>query len=176
MGALAAKSAARRRLSESRMATGPLPAAEAGRPASGSPRRPASEAQEAPSPAGTGPQRRRPRLPPAARRAGAQGSRAGECLAAAVANRQPALLSGIRPEGDRGAAEKDEAGDPNQVDQRLYERPEEERAVGVDLVGDEEEVLPVEPVGPNRGLVGDLLLGEVAVLARPQRPERLTIT
>ncbi len=105
----------------------------------------------------------------------AQSSHPRERVAAAVPDREAALFPRVRPERDPGAAEEDEPGDPDQVHERLHERLEEERAVLVDLVGDQEEVLPVQLVGPDRGLVGDLLLGEVAVLAGLERPEPLAV-
>ena len=103
----------------------------------------APAAREAPSPAGTGPQRRRPRPPPAARRAGAQGSRAGERLAAAVPNvsRRCSLASGQR--AIAAPARKTKPAIQSRLTSGFTSTSEKNR-LAVDLVRNEEKVLAVQ--------------------------------
>ena len=74
-----------------------------------------------------------------------------------------------------GAEQEDEPGEPEQVHERLDEDPEVDGAVGVDLLGDHEQVLARDEVVPDADLVRDLPLGGVGVLARRDRAERLPV-
>src|SRR5262245_4940494 len=60
--------------------------------------------------------------------------------------RKPPLLAGVRPEGDHRADQENESREPDQVDERLHEHLQVDRAHGVpfaelELVADHEEVL-----------------------------------
>src|SRR5436190_304150 len=87
------------------------------------------------------------------------------------AGNEPALLAGVRPERDHRAEDEHEPGEPDQVHERLHEDAEVHGSVRIDLIGDDEEVLHAQPVGPDPDLVRDLLLHGVGVLARLQGAE-----
>ena len=63
-----------------------------------------------------------------------------------VADRQPALLPCIGPEGDHRAEHEHEPGEPDHVHQRVDDRLEVDRPVLVDLLGDQKQVFSGEPV------------------------------
>src|SRR5262245_23509322 len=75
------------------------------------------------------------------------------------------LLPLVRPHRDQRAQQEHQAGEPDQVDERVDERLDHDRAVAVELLADQEQVLGPQPVGADADLVRDLLLDWVAVLA-----------
>ena len=87
-----------------------------------------------------------------------------------VAHGEAPLLARVRPDRHDRAEEEDEPGEPDQVDERVDDRLEVDRAVRVHLLGDQEQILAGQPVRADRDLVRDLLLDRVAVLARVHRP------
>src|SRR5207247_4955430 len=110
------------------------------------------------------------RAPPRGR---AQPSRARRHSRLAVALDEPPLLARVRPERDQRPEEKDDAGEPDQVDERLDEHLEVDGAVRVDLVGDPERILRARPVRADPDLPRARLLGELAVAARAEAAQVL---
>src|SRR6266550_8704812 len=72
------------------------------------------------------------------------------------ARRQPPLLARVRPERDHGAEQEDEAGEPDQIDERLHEYLQVDGADGLllelELVADHEQILRAQPVMLDRDL------------------------
>jgi hypothetical protein len=90
-----------------------------------------------------------------------------------VPRREPTLLTRVRPQRDQRSEHEDEPREPDQVDERLHEDAEEDRAVVVDLLGDHEQILARERIGADPDLIRDLLLDAVGVLPRLDRAERV---
>src|SRR5919198_4056918 len=129
----------------------------------------------APAHAGTGAQRERRRRRRELPRARAPPpSRAHQDAGLAVALGEAPLLARVWPQRDCGAEQEHDAGEPDQVDERLHEHLEVDRAARVDLVGDHEEILGARPVGADSDLARRGLLGEVPVAPGAEDTEPLS--
>src|SRR5918996_5141861 len=125
----------------------------------------------APAPGETAARPRRRRRPRGAPRAARQASRRRRDADIARTLDEAALLARVRPEGDERAEQEDQAGDPDEVDERLDEDAEVHRSVRIGLLGYHEQVLAGERVAPDANLVRDLLLDRVRVLPRLEGAE-----
>src|SRR5262245_40912416 len=117
-------------------------ASRTARGASPHPRRaPPARPTRAPARAGTAVRPRRRTRRRASQRAQARASTRGGKTDRGGALDEPALLAAVRPQRDHRAEEEHETGEPDEVDEGLHEDTEVDAAVGVDLLGDDEEIL-----------------------------------